>query len=118
MKRTLATVTLLATLFVNVAPVLALYAVKLRWNPNPESDLAGYKIFHRMEGETYNYNQPAWTGADTTCNIVDLPEGTHYFVARAFDHAGNESIDSDEKSKVIEDTEAPGQPTGFTIVDD
>jgi len=71
--------------------------VTLAWNPNGEEDLAGYRIFYRQEGQSYNYQEPAWEGTGSTCTIYDLSDNTtYYFVARAFDTSGNESGDSNE----------------------
>jgi hypothetical protein len=71
--------------------------VALRWDANTETDLAGYRVFYREDGQSYNYNNPAWEGTQTTCTIYSLDDSTgYYFVARAFDTSGNESGDSDE----------------------
>ena len=71
--------------------------VQLEWNANGESDLAGYRIFVREAGESYNYGQPDWEGTATSCWIYGLADDTDYFfVARAFDLAGNESGNSIE----------------------
>ena len=71
--------------------------ITFEWNPNTEPDLAGYRIFCRQEGQSYDYNDPAWEGIETTCTIYNLDDKTtYYFVARAFDTFGNESADSDE----------------------
>ena len=73
--------------------------IELAWDPNLEEDLAGYRIFTRKDGESYNYENPAWEGAKehTTCIIVGLDgELKWFFVARAFDTSGNESGDSNE----------------------
>ncbi len=73
--------------------------VTLAWDANSEDDLAGYRIFYREDGQSYDYNNPAWEGTDRTCTIYNLDDyTTYYFVARAFDQAGNESGDSDEVS--------------------
>jgi hypothetical protein len=73
--------------------------VTLAWDANTEADLAGYRIFYREDGQSYDYDYPAWEGTDSTCTIYDLNnDTTYYFVARAFDEAGNESGDSDEVS--------------------
>jgi hypothetical protein len=73
--------------------------VTLAWDANSEEDLAGYRIFYREDGQSYDYDYPAWEGTETTCTIYDLNnDTTYYFVARAFDEAGNESGDSDEVS--------------------
>ena len=71
--------------------------ITLAWDPNSEPDLAGYRIFCRQQGQSYNYNDPVWEGSDTTCTIHGLGDSTtYYFVARAFDTSGNESGDSNE----------------------
>ncbi len=68
-------------------------------DPAPE----GYRIYHRMEGQTYDYTQPIWTGSDESADIKNLEtEVTHYFVVRAFiDNL--ESEDSDEVNAIIAD---------------
>ena len=69
----------------------------LAWDPNSEEYLAGYKIFYREEGQSYNYEKPAWEGSETTCTIYNLNDNTnYYFVARSFDIWGSESGDSNE----------------------
>jgi hypothetical protein len=76
----------------------AVVSVSLTWDPNQEEDLAGYRVYHREEGEAFNYGTPAWEGTETACTIEDLDDTvTHYFVAKAFDLAGNESDDSIEE---------------------
>ena len=71
--------------------------VTLIWGSNSEPDLAGYRVYLRAEGETFDYDQPEWEGPETNCTIQDLDDDTHYyFVVRAFDGSGNESGDSNE----------------------
>jgi chitodextrinase len=71
--------------------------VVLEWTPNSESDLAGYKVFSREEGQSYDYTNASWSGTDNYCTIYDLDETkTYCFVARAYDTEGFESGDSDE----------------------
>ena len=71
--------------------------VTLTWDandPTPE----GYRIFHRAEGEDYDYSQPSWTGSDTEGTVYNLDwDTTYYFVARAYD-GDLESVDSEEVS--------------------
>jgi PKD repeat protein len=79
-----------------VSPVYALN-VTLQWVPNSEPNLAGYKVFSREEGQSYNYANPYWELIDTTCTIYDLNETkTYYFVVRAFSTNNFESGDSNE----------------------
>jgi hypothetical protein len=71
--------------------------VTLQWRPNSEPDLAGYRVFCREEGQSYNYTNPSWEGTNTTCTIHDLDKiKTYSFVTRAFDTKKLESGDSNE----------------------
>jgi hypothetical protein len=70
-------------------------ALLASWNPNSETDLAGYKIYYG----TQPGNHPVVIDVgDTTRHQVDnLVEGqTYYFVVTAYDQAGNESAPSVE----------------------
>lgn len=69
--------------------------VTLQWDPNdPTPD--GYRVYRRVEADTYDYSNPAWQGTSTTCTIGDLePNVTYYFVVRAF-VTDDESGDSNE----------------------
>ncbi len=71
--------------------------VVLEWTPNSETDLAGYEVFCREDGKSYDYTNPSWSGTDNYCTIYELDENKKYcFVARAFDSEGFESGDSEE----------------------
>lgn len=87
--------------------------VTCTWNPNTEADLAGYRLFQRSSGEMYNYAAPVAEipAGMETCTLADIPDGDWRFVLRAFDLAGNESGDSNEVSKFIDDP--PAAPVGF-----
>ena len=78
-------------------PSSAQTQVSFAWQPNTEPDIAGYRLFSRTEGEAYSYNEPAWEGTETSC-AIDIPgqDVPYFFVLRAFDTEGFESIDSDE----------------------
>lgn len=83
-------------------------SVTLEWDANTEEDLAGYRVFCRQAGQSYNYGTPNWEGAEITCTISGLADNAAYhFVARAFDTSGNESGDSNE---VMRDWESPKAP--------
>ncbi len=71
--------------------------ITLRWSPNNEPNLAGYRAFYREESQTYDYENPYWESTDPSCTIYDLDETkTYYFTVRAFDTNGSESADSNE----------------------
>ena len=83
--------------FFLIPDVSAAAQASFRWEPNTEPDLAGYRIFHREQGQSYDYTYPLWEGTDTYCTIYDLDESkTYFFVARAFDNEGYESENSIE----------------------
>jgi len=71
--------------------------VTLEWNANNESGLAGYSVFYRQEGQSYNYANPYWETTDSTCTIYDLDETqTYYFTVRAVSTEGFQSGNSNE----------------------
>lgn len=84
-------------LFLATPSVALAYSVSLAWDPNSEEELAGYRVFAREDGQSYNYSEPDWEGTATTCTIGDLNSSKIiFFVARAFDTGGNESGNSNE----------------------
>lgn len=71
--------------------------VSLKWTPNNEPNLAGYTVFYRQEGQSYNYTNPYWETTDPTCTIYDLDETkTYYFIVRAFSTESFQSGNSNE----------------------
>jgi fibronectin type 3 domain-containing protein len=74
----------------------------LKWRPNPESDLAGYKIYRATTSGGYGAPIATVPGNVTTYIATGLQVGTTYFfVITAYDLAGNESPFSNEASKSI-----------------
>ena len=89
--------------------------IKLIWNPNTESDLAGYKVYRgTAPGGPY-----VKLGEIQATNFVwAVPTGTeasNYFVITAYDTAGNESGYSNEASIYI-DNKPPIPPTGIQVI--
>lgn len=89
--------------------------VTLGWDPNTESNLAGYKLYYgptpRTEGaytDTVVINDKGVTTWDLD---LDLSQGTYYLALTAFDTDGNESGFSNEvEAKMSSSGEPPGQP--------
>ena len=71
--------------------------VTLAWDPNdPAPDF--YCLFMRAEGQSYNYEQPCWSGAGTSTTVYNLDyDTTYYFVVRA-QIGDSQSSDSNEIS--------------------
>ena len=66
--------------------------VSLRWDRNPEPNIAGYKVYYGQISGVYT---PLQTVADTTTTIA-VPNGSvFYFVVTAINSAGLESAFSD-----------------------
>ena len=83
-------------LFNLTTPVYAIN-ITLQWASINEPSLAGYRVFYREEGQSYNYAKPYWESVDPSCVIYDLDvTKTYYFVVRAFDKNGLESANSNE----------------------
>lgn len=71
------------------------YSIKLAWDPNPESNLAGYNVYYRRELSTEYEKLDA--GKNTLIEIRDLAKGQKYFVhVTAYNISGLESDPSDE----------------------
>lgn len=75
------------------------------WNPNTESDLAGYKVYYGTASSTYAQVEDVdltTAGSDPEYTLTNLTDGqTYYFAVTAYDLNGNESIPSSEVSKLI-----------------
>jgi hypothetical protein len=95
------------------------WTIGLAWDPNTESDLAGYRLYHKVGssfGGVVPYNNfiaeiPVGT---QTFNIQITEPGTHYFIVTAYNESGKESGPSNEIYKVINGT-PPANPTNLTI---
>lgn len=86
--------------------------VNLAWNPNTESDIAGYRLY-------FTQNTNGWTHAknlgEVTTTQVQLPaQGKWYFQLIAINDAGIESL----PSNTVEYTTptGPAKPASFRFV--
>jgi len=75
----------------------------LSWNANTEPDLDGYNIYQATASGGYSTTPIATVPKTATSYVATgLQVGTtYYFVIKAFDTAGNESLPSNEVSKSI-----------------
>lgn len=95
------------------APLSWAASVALSWDASPDADLAGYRVFARKQGQSYNYSSPSWQGIATTCVIDDLVDNTTYcFVARTYNFSGEESSNSNEVCATIDLEIAPTANAG------
>ena len=88
----------------------------LAWDPNQESDLAGYYVL--VGTSSRNYDITIDVGNTTTCTITNLEEGvTYYIAAVAYDTSRNESEFSEELVHTVAAPnntapDIPSTPTG------
>ncbi len=93
----------------------------LAWNPNSETDLAGYNIYYGRASGDYDFKVTVGMRIDYP---VILESGVEYFLAlTAFDTSGNESVFSTELAYTVPvppvvDTDPPVAPTVINIPPD
>lgn len=107
---------LFAICFIILCPVLSLAGtVTLAWDPNIESDLAGYKMHRGIVSGVYT--DTADVGNVIEFTTGNLNDGTLYFFAvTAYDTTGNESLFSNEVSYLIVDNIRPLSPTQLRVI--
>ena len=88
-------------------------SVNLSWNPNTESDLAGYRIYYGTLPSTYTQVvDVGLTSIPSTpeYTVDNLTQGIDYYLTvTAYDISGNESEFSSEISKMITDIIEPDE---------
>jgi len=87
----------------------------LAWDPNTESDLAGYRVHYGTASGSYTVHTDVHNV--TTYTVTGLTAGqTYYFAATAYDASGNESGYSNPVSYAVPAVNgapsAPAVPTG------
>lgn len=71
--------------------------VTLAWDAVDADNLAGYRVYAREAGDSYDYDYPEVEVEDASCTLTGFDEyEAYYFVVRAVDTDGNESGDSNE----------------------
>jgi hypothetical protein len=83
-------------------PVLSNHAVaqesvRVKWNPNPETDIAGYTVFLGTKSGYYSTTQKILSGTSATLAGL-VPDATYYCAVQAYNVAGITSELSDEIS--------------------
>jgi hypothetical protein len=79
----------------SIAGVDASVGVTLAWDPNPEPDIACYKLYLGTSPRTYSMTYTVTSG--TSCVVPNLEEGrNYYFAVKACNSAEIESAFSDE----------------------
>ena len=69
--------------------------VTVRWNPNTEDDLAGYRLYYGYSSRNYTFNVDVHKQTNHTLTGLDN-NVIYFFAVTAYDYAGNESGYSNE----------------------
>src|SRR3989441_468099 len=95
------------TVLCSLAPALSSAAqVTLVWDPNTETDLAGYKLYYSTSSGSYQSSMDVVNLSSNTLAVL-LEGRTYYFAATAYELNVNESGFSNEASKAIADVAPP-----------
>lgn len=97
---------------------LPVYAVgttiNFAWDPNIESDLAGYRLYQSNISGSYIEDAILDIPAGTTTASIVVADGTYYWVLTAYDMTGNESAYSNEVTSSPD--AVPDAPGNFRII--
>ncbi len=100
-------------IFVWLAPTMVLADPTLVWDPS-SGDVTGYRIYFGQSQGSHPNSQNVGNVTQCLLSTLSLEEKkTYYFVARAYNGAG-ESGDSNEVSWLVPDMTAPLPPQGVT----
>ncbi|MGW1754505.1 PA14 domain-containing protein [Streptomyces mirabilis] len=86
---------------------------KLSWAKNKEMDLAGYRVYRRLQGSTTWSKLGSPTATSYTDTTVPATGDTYYYEVRAHDKAGNESAGTADQAVTAVDRTALAAPAGL-----
>lgn len=90
--------------------------VKVSWNANSESDVAGYKLYYGTAAGTYSATKDVGNVISTIVTLSPSVGQKYYFAVTCYDTSGNESAKSTEASCLVPDSTAPAPPSGLTAL--
>jgi hypothetical protein len=93
-------------------PVAQAATVTLAWDPNSETDLAGYKLYYGNSPRTQAPYPQTVVIQNKTATMwqLTLSPGVYYFALTALDTSGKESGYSNEVTAQIDTQQPPGKP--------
>ncbi|MEV0090176.1 PA14 domain-containing protein [Streptomyces sp. NPDC050738] len=102
------------------AGIKAVYSTTTRkatvsWAKSPEMDLAGYRVYRRLQGTT-TYTRVAQTTATSYADATPATGQVFYYEARAYDKAGRESTGTADLPVATVDKTAPDRVLGLSAL--
>ncbi|MFJ6562952.1 PA14 domain-containing protein [Streptomyces sp. NPDC091412] len=82
---------------------------KITWSKNKEMDLAGYRVYRRLQGQSFPSKPLATTASTSYTDIPPATGSTYDYQVRAYDKASNESPGSAVKSVATVDKTPPAR---------
>ena len=87
--------------------------IKLGWDPNPEPDVAGYRLYYGTASEAYTHRINV--GNVTTYALHGLSYGvTYYFALTAYNQFGESDYSNEVSGTIIETVSTPNVLSGAT----
>lgn len=91
---------IVSTIILFILTLTAAYAGwGVQWNPNPENNIAGYRVYYG--NESGKYTETIDVGNVTEADMSQLPAGDYFFVVTAYNTLGLESLPSDELNVTV-----------------
>jgi hypothetical protein len=87
--------------------------IRLGWDPNPEPDVAGYRLYYGTASGTYTHRINV--GNATTYTAHGLSYGaTYYFAVTAYNQSGESGYSNEVSGMIIETVSTPNVLSGVT----
>jgi len=83
---------------------------KIEWDANPESDVAGYKVYWDTDSD-YHYSNMADVGNDTTHNTSEILTPFIVFTVTAYDN--DYSTENDLQSTIVNENQTNGNESWY-----
>ncbi len=96
-------------LFLLVSARVDAASLTLAWDPNPDPDLAGYKVCYGTQSGIHTVLIDV--GNTTQYTFANLPDGTYYFAVVAYNQEGALSLKSNEVGATLSSPVTPPAPT-------
>ncbi|MFJ9815768.1 PA14 domain-containing protein [Streptomyces sp. NPDC101151] len=87
---------------------------EVTWAKNKEMDLAGYRVYRRLQGTAFGGKPLATTTSGAYTDTPPATGQTYYYEVRAHDRAGNESAGTADQPVATPDRTGPAAPSGLT----